>query len=129
MKMPPLVQYLISEYLKYRKDGSDFLIVSKTGKNEVKNGGTLYTMVKRFAKKAGISPEKIKILSPHSFRRSMICNAVMENVNMKTVQKMARHKRMETTEIYEKALGNSAANNIFANMPMPNMEALKWEKI
>jgi integrase len=129
LKMPPIVQYLISEYIKYRKDNSEFLIVSKMGKSEVKNCGTLYPMVKRLAKKAGIDPEKIKILSPHSFRRSMICNAVADDINMKTIQKMSRHKRMETTEIYAKALNNDSANKVFANMPMPDMEALKWEKI
>ena len=129
LEMTPMVKYLIDEYMKNRKDDSEYLIVSFVGKHQIKNAGSNYGIIKSLARKAGIDPEKIKLITPHSLRRSMICNAILAGENLYTVKTMARQKQISTTEIYASALKNLAANKVFAQKPMPNMEVLKWEKI
>jgi integrase len=129
LQMTPMVHYLVTEYLKNRKDDCEYLIVSKVGKHQIKNSGDIYDMVKRDAKKLGIDPEKLDIVSPHSFRRSMICNNILSGTNLYTIQTMARHKNITTTEIYAKALKNIAANEEFSKQPMPNMDVLSWQSV
>jgi integrase len=129
LEMTPLVSYLTHEYLKLRKDNSEYLIVSKYSKEHIKNSGNMYLMVKRLAKKAGINDSKVELITPHAFRRSMICNAELNGENHHTIQTMARHKNFSTTTLYLDALKNEAANKVFASKPMPNMEALKWDKL
>ncbi|GEM_PF-6591996 len=125
LEMTPMVKYLVDEYLKNRKDDSEYLIVSLVGKHQVKNAGSSYGMIKSLARKAGIDPEKVSLLTPHSLRRSMICNAILAGENFYTIKTMSRHKQITTTERYASALKNVAANKVFANKPMPDMSVLQ----
>ncbi len=125
LEMTPMVKYLVEEYMKTRKDDSEYLIVSRVGKHKVKNPGNAYTMIKSLGRKAGLDTEKVQLLTPHSLRRSMICNNILAGENLYTIKTMARHKQISTTERYASALKNIAANKVFANKPMPDMSVLE----
>lgn len=124
-KMPPVVKFLTTEYLKNRKNNSPYLIVSKVGEHQITNTHSVYERIKSAGKKAGIDPEKMKLVTPHTLRRSTVCNASIRGVPNYVIKEMVRHKKLSTTEIYMEALKNSEAiDNAFDSQPMPDMSVL-----
>jgi integrase len=124
-RMPPIVKFLIEEYLKDKKNDSEYLIVSKVGNHQIKNAHSIYERIKSAGRKAGIDPEKMKFVTPHTMRRSMCCNAALRGVPVPIIQEMARHEKPETTAIYLEALkGSKAVDDAFDNTPMPDMSIL-----
>jgi len=124
-KMPPVVKFLLDEYLKNRKNDCEYLIVSKVGEHQVKNTHSVYERIKSAGRKAGIDSEKMKLVTPHTMRRSMCCNASLRGVPTPVIQLMARHEKLETTTIYLEALKDSeAVDAAFDSQPMPDMSVL-----
>jgi integrase/recombinase XerD len=124
-QMPPAVKFLVNEYLKTRKNNCEYLIVSKVGEHQIKNTNSVYERIKSAGRKAGIDPEKMKFVTPHTMRRSMCCNAALRGVPVPIIQEMARHEKPETTAIYLEALkGSKAVDDAFDNTPMPDMSIL-----
>ena len=124
-KMPPVVKFLIEEYLKNRNNDSEYLIVSKVGQHQIKNTHSIYERIKSAGKKAGIDPEKMKLVTPHTMRRSTACNAVLRGIPPTVVKEVLRHKHQSTTDIYLEALkGSEAVDQAFDSMPMPDMSVL-----
>jgi len=124
-KMPPVVKFLLDEYLKNRKNNCEYLIVSKVGEHQITNTHSVYERIKSAGRKAGIDPEKMKLVTPHTMRRSMCCNASIRGVPTPVIQLMARHEKLETTTIYLEALKDSeAVDAAFDSQPMPDMSVL-----
>lgn len=124
-KMPPVVKFLISEYLKSRKNSSEYLIVSKVGEHQITNTHSVYERIKSAGRKAGIDSEKMKLVTPHTMRRSTACNAVLRGVPPSVVKEVLRHAQQSTTDIYLEALkGSEAVDQAFDSMPMPDMSIL-----
>ena len=125
-KMPPVVKFLLEEYLRTRDNDSEYLIVSKVGKHPIKNTNSIYERIKSAGRRAGIDPEKMKLVTPHTMRRSMCCNAALRGVPVPIIQEMARHSSPRTTAIYLEALkGSKAVDDAFDNTPMPDMSFLR----
>ncbi|HOK87814.1 MAG TPA: tyrosine-type recombinase/integrase [Fervidobacterium sp.] len=57
---------------------------------------TVFRIVKRAAKKAGIT----KDIHPHTLRHSFATHLIMNNVNVKIVQELLGHSNLSTTSIY-----------------------------
>lgn len=123
-EMPPVVKYLVGEYIKTKKSDSEYLIVSKVGHHQIKNSHSIFERINSIARKVGIDPEKIEYVTPHSLRRSMVCNAALQNINPYIIKDMARHKNFKTTERYLEPLKDIAANEAFRNQKMPDMSVL-----
>ncbi len=123
-EMPPVVKYLTREYLKSVKSDSEYLIISKVGHHQIKNAHSIFERIDSLARKVGIDPEKIEYVTPHSLRRSMVCNAALQNINPYIIKDMARHKNFKTTERYLEPLKDIAANEAFRNQKMPDVSVL-----
>lgn len=124
-KMPPIVKFLIEEYLKNKNNDSEYLIVSKVGQHQIKNTHSIYERIKSAGRRAGIDEEKMKLVTPHTMRRSTACNAVLRGVPPSVVKEVLRHKHQSTTDIYLEALkGSEAVDQAFDSMPMPDMSIL-----
>jgi len=124
-KMPPAVKFLVNEYLKTRNNNSEYLIVSKVGQHQITNTNSIYERIKSAGRKAGIDAEKMKLVTPHTMRRSTACNAVLRGVPSTVVKEMLRHQRQVTTDIYLEALkGSEAVDAAFDSQPMPDMSVL-----
>lgn len=124
-KMPPVVKFLIEEYLKNKNNDSEYLIVSKVGQHQIKNTHSIYERIKSAGRRAGIDAEKMKLVTPHTMRRSTACNAVLRGVPPSVVKEVLRHKHQSTTDIYLEALkGSEAVDQAFDSMPMPDMSIL-----
>ena len=86
---------MLKEYIdKYRKEGSDYLFTSRTGKKMDRI--TIFTHIKKLAKKVGIN----KNISPHTFRHSSATNLLLKGVDLRTIQMRLGHKSLDTVEIY-----------------------------
>ncbi|ODN30814.1 site-specific tyrosine recombinase/integron integrase [Fervidobacterium thailandense] len=57
---------------------------------------TVFRVVKRAAKKAGVT----KNIHPHTLRHSFATHLIMNNVNVKIVQELLGHANLSTTSIY-----------------------------
>jgi integrase len=124
-KMPQVVKFLIEEYLKNRNNDSEYLIVSKVGQHQIKNTHSIYERIKSAGRRAGIDPEKMKLVTPHTMRRSTACNAVLRGVPPSVVKEVLRHRHQSTTDIYLEALkGSEAVDQAFDSMPMPDISIL-----
>jgi integrase len=124
-KMPPVVKFLLDEYLKTKTNNSEYLIVSKVGERQITNTHSVYERIKSAGRKAGIPSEKMELVTPHTMRRSMCCNASIRGVPTPIIQLMARHEKPQTTMIYLEALNDSeAVDQAFDSMPMPDMSIL-----
>jgi len=124
-QMPPVVKFLLNEYLKTRENNCEYLIISKVGEHQIINTNSVYERIKSAGRKAGIDPEKMKLVTPHTMRRSTACNAVLRGVPSTVVKEMLRHTQQSTTDIYLEALkGSEAIDEAFNSQPMPDMSVL-----
>ncbi len=73
-----------------------FSSISKGAEGKKMNKQYLYYMVKRIAKRAGIT----KDISPHTFRHTFAVDLYKETKNLKLVQTALGHSSISTTQIY-----------------------------
>jgi site-specific recombinase XerD len=103
----PYVLSLMDKYLKHRKNDYEYLFGTQQGFAGI-GAGTWHKLsvdavrhsVKRAAELAGIKPEKIEKLNPHSLRRSFACRLAENNVGSFAIQKALGHSSIITTERY-----------------------------
>lgn len=85
---------------------------SKGGKYSEKS---IQTFVKKYAIKAGI----IKKISSHSLRHSCLTQLIKDGVDLRTVQKIAGHKNINTTAGYIKIIDSDI---IQTNSPISHIK-------
>lgn len=76
------------------RDAGDFVFINRRGGPLSRI--SIFNMVKRQAKAAGIRKE----ISPHTFRHSFASHLVENGADLRTVQEMLGHESVLTTEIY-----------------------------
>ena len=88
----------IMHWLEIRTDNCPYLfnkIVQPHLKNGRLNNNTINSMLKRWAKKAGITS-----LKPHDYRHGFITRAINSDMNMAKLQRLVGHAKITTTQIY-----------------------------
>jgi len=78
------------------KVGRDFIFTN--GRGHKLTTRTIGHIVSNLAKKAGI----LKNVTPHSFRHSFATHLLEDGVDIRYIQELLGHKRLETTQIYTK---------------------------
>ncbi len=86
----------VKAYLGWRGEGkgSDYLFISDREKQVTRN--TVWTLVKKYAKRCGIA----KNVYPHTLRHSFATHLVEHGANLRAVQEMLGHENISTTELY-----------------------------
>lgn len=120
VKIPTLTERAIREYLAARTDGSDKDAPLFTSRSN-RNGGqrlttrTVSGMVKKYLREIGSGDDEK--LSAHSLRHTMVTEFLKNGGDIREAQRAARHKRLETTEIYADEL------DVLANRCSATVEA------
>ena len=92
-----------------------FIALDRAYKGHRLTGTAVYDVVSNSAKKAGIS----KQLSPHRIRHSSVTAALeATGGDVRTVQKLSRHKKLDTLMIYDDNRQNAQGNvtNVLADL-------------
>ena len=82
------------KYLKRKKIKSEFLFSKKNGKPI--SADTIQRMIKKAAKKAGITKE----VTPHKLRHSFGTHLLENGENIRKIQELLGHTNLSTTQIY-----------------------------
>ena len=85
---------LISAYLRKRKDNIPALFVNN--REERISQRSIQTMVKKYAKRAGIK----KNVTPHTLRHTFATHLLQEGADIVTIQTLLGHTNLSTTQIY-----------------------------
>lgn len=83
----------IESYTKTRRNNSNILFTNKAGGQITPNG--VQQLVKKYLKRIGKED-----FSVHKLRHSAITNMLQNGANLKTLQEIAGHTSLKTTEIY-----------------------------
>lgn len=81
-------------HFKIQNNNEDILFLNNRGANLSR--GTVSTIIKRLAVKAGVK----KHISPHTFRHSFATVLIEGGADLRAVQEMLGHESITTTEIY-----------------------------
>lgn len=92
---------LMDEYLRTRRDRSEYMIVSHLYKTKVTKS-TIELIVKNTAYRAGIT----KTVTPHVLRHSFATNFIKNNGSIRYLSTMMGHASMDTTSIYSHVVDN-----------------------
>jgi len=107
-----LKQYLATRNRKPRNRNSEYLFVSRNGKNFT-GSGILYK-IKQIALQAGIPEERASAISPHSLRHTFTANMIESGADIRVIQGALGHSSLSTTERYAH-LRNSALQSAMRN--------------
>jgi len=122
----PYVLGLKDAYLKHRGNDYEYLFGTQQGFGGV-GAGTWHKLsvdavrssVKRSAELAGIAPDRIKKISPHTLRRTFACDLAKNNVGAFQIQKALGHEKITTTELYIAPAGAEIANDALMAQESP----------
>ena len=88
----------LSKKGKYTNKDPLFTAIHKSYWGHRLNTHSIYKLVQKYANKAGID----KVMSPHRIRHSAITESLnLTNGNVRKVQKLSRHKKLDTLMIYD----------------------------
>lgn len=85
---------LLEQYLKIRKDNSEYLFTNKLGNPY--SDQSIRNMVNDYAKAAGVEMH----ITPHMFRHTFATALLEEDVNIRYIQQLLGHSSIVTTQIY-----------------------------
>jgi site-specific recombinase XerD len=88
---------LIKLYMKKRKITSGYLFPCKLDKSKPMSRESIYKLVKRIAKNAGVD---VASVSPHVFRHSYATHMLENGCDMAVLQEYLGHEDISTTKIY-----------------------------
>lgn len=99
--IPPTLLSLIEEYIKTRKQKSDYLFIGKKGpgSGEPIIGQTVNGRIKGIMRDAGFSDEKISQITAHKFR-GVFATENIKNFGLEATRQMLGHTSIATTQIY-----------------------------
>jgi site-specific recombinase XerD len=103
---------MLKEYIKTQDDG-EYLFTAR-GRNTKMSLGTISLRIKSCAKKAGISPDKIKKISPHVVRRSFATNLLEQGFNIFIIRDALGHNDVSTTEKYARVTQKAMRNALLS---------------
>jgi len=119
-----LKHYLLDIRPKILEDrNSNYVFVGK--KNEQLNRSYVLTLVKKYAKMAGITKE----ISPHTFRHSFATSLLENNADLVTVKTLLGHSNIATTQIYTHVTKNLLKDSYKKAHPFARKDEEKDETI
>lgn len=123
-----LLEYLPAENIRDDVEGPLFRAIAKDRKTLVRKyltRSTILTIVKKYARKAGIATSRLgaRGMGVHSLRKTAITNALQNGAPMEKVQQLAGHCDIRTTQLYfqpsAKDAEDAAGISRFAEAPHP----------
>ena len=97
----------LTEYLKSRKDDSEYLFVSERRPHNALKKEAIERVIRNVGKRSGIG----KKLFPHLFRHTVATDMLQKSVAVTDVQRMLGHVNINTTMIYAKVKDEEVKNN------------------
>ena len=83
-----------SRYILLKNQYSEHLFVSRLGKSMTRQ--SCWKIIKKYLKKAGLSPH----ISPHTLRHSFATHLLEHGVDLRSLQLMLGHSDISTTQVY-----------------------------
>jgi len=115
--LEPNIMNLLEEYMKFRQtkihNDSEYLLVSKNSSQYT--GEAIRQKISSIGKRAGILPERLERIHPHTLRHTFATNLVGSGADIRIVQGALGHADLKTTQIYAH-LRNSALDSAMLNM-------------
>ncbi len=111
----------INNWLTYRKKinikkgSEDILFISNRGSSISRI--TVFYYIKQYAEMSGINKE----ISPHTFRHSFATHLLERGANIRVIQEMLGHEKINTTEIYTHMDRNFLRQEIIEHHPRNKM--------
>lgn len=122
----PYILDLLNKYLSSRSDDNEYLFVSRknfgTRSRELHNitPQSIRDIVKKIAKKSNIDKNRMKEISPHTFRRTFAVNLAQGgHASSFQIQKALGHSNIQTTQIYLEGAGAEIADSALLNQVVP----------
>lgn len=97
----------LTEYLKSRKDDSEYLFVSERRPHNALKKEAIERVIRNVGKRSGIGRK----LFPHLFRHTVATDMLQKSVAVTDVQRMLGHVNINTTMIYAKVKDEEVKNN------------------
>lgn len=117
--IPKVTQDIINKYLSTRKTQSDLLFTTCHG--NMVDVANMRKELKKIAKKAGFSEDRIKDINNHLFRHTCANELLnIENVPIDIVQEVLGHSNIVTTRGYAKT-NVSRMQNVMSNRQLANV--------
>jgi len=107
------VRLLLKEYLNSRTIVSEYLFCNSNG--ESLSAQAVGTWIERVATNAGIDPERVVKITPHTTRKSFACNMLNDGVPITTVQKVLGHTSVNTTQFFYAEVSDNTMNTAILN--------------
>jgi len=122
----PYVLGLKDKYLKHRGNSYEYLFGTQQGFGGVGAGswhklsvGAVRNAVKRSAELAGIEPERVDKISPHTLRRTFACDLARGGIGAFQIQKALGHHDITTTQRYIAPAGADIADEALMSQEPP----------
>ena len=93
-----LESYLQGVRSGFGTSGQDALFLNRSGRPL--SGGSVHALIRKYRIAAGIK----KPISPHTLRRTCATHLLQQGVDIRYIQKLLGHKRLETTQAYTKVM-------------------------
>ena len=103
-----------------KNQASPFLFPSLRAKQGHLTRDAFFKDLKLLAVECGISPS---LVFPHVLRHSFASNLINHDADLRSVQKMLGHARIETTEIYTHITSSKIIDSVFQKHPLQKMSS------